>query len=125
MKSISNALSPATLFLTLFLISFTSHGHGDGHHHPPVHSKPQLSQEKIKIIARNHLKRLAHADKDKKSKIDPSWITADFNKAEKKSFNGRIEWVVTFNNDKDKKGKTIYIFLNPNGSFVAANFTGK
>jgi hypothetical protein len=113
------------LVLSLFFLktSFAGTGHGHSHKHSNGHShnhKPaEISIEKAKAIGIEQISNLI-----KRKKIDKSWTKAVFDKTEKKTFSGKKEWVVTFTNEKGKKGKKIYIFLQLSGKMIAANFTG-
>jgi len=87
-----------------------------GHSHKP-HA---ISQEKTIEVGKSQIKRLI-----KSGKINASWNNSTHERSEKKKFNSRAEWVVTFTNEKGVKGKRLYIFLKLSGKFIAANFTGK
>jgi hypothetical protein len=106
--------------LILSTVSFAGPGGGHSHGHGPSHGTSKISKEKTGEIGRSHIERLV-----KSGKLNASWKSAIFDKSEKKSFKGKTEWVVTFNNEKGVKGKKLYIFLELSGEFVAANFTGK
>lgn len=108
-------------FMALSLSVFAGPGHGHDHHghshQGHSHGPKQVSQEETGPIGREHIQRLVKA-----KKIDKSWLKSSFEKSVKKG----PEWLVTFTNEKGKKGKKkLYIFLKLSGSFVAANFTGK
>jgi len=81
---------------------------------------PAINDEAAKATGLTHIARLVKA-----KKIDSTWTKAIFDKAVKKNYGKKTEWLVTFNNEKGVKGKKLYIFLKPSGEFVAANFTGK
>ncbi len=61
-----------------------------------------------------------------KKQLESSWKLLDAKSAEKKIFDDRPEWVVSFQNTKisDKKRQNIYIFMKLNGEFIAVNHTG-
>ncbi|MCO4795566.1 MAG: hypothetical protein KC493_17745 [Bacteriovoracaceae bacterium] len=99
---------------------FAGPGGGHSHGHSHSHSKPKISKEKTGEIGRYHIERLV-----KSGKIEASWKSSTFDKSVKKTFNGKKEWIVTFDNEKVVKNKKLYIFLNLSGKFIAANFTGK
>lgn len=90
----------------------SNHGH--------AHGAKILNIDEAKTAGQFNLERLV-----KINKIDKSWLKASFEMAEQKKFGKKNEWLVTFNNEQGVKGKKLYIFLKPNGEFVAANFTGK
>ncbi|MEX1099174.1 MAG: DUF6488 family protein [Bacteriovoracaceae bacterium] len=110
--------------LVFSTVTFAGPGHGHSHKkkrsHGHSHQANAVSKEKTVEIGKNHVERLI-----KKGKIDDSWKSAKHDKSEKKKYGDRVEWVVTFNNEKGVKGKKLYIFLKESGEFVAANFTGK
>ncbi|MGE3973550.1 MAG: DUF6488 family protein [Bdellovibrionales bacterium] len=113
------------LALTVYSsVSFAGPGHSHGHAHEDgkthTHDAPALTEQSAQEAGALHVKRLV-----KIGKIDGSWVDATFDKAEKKGTGKKTEWLVTFNNEKGEKGKKLFIFLKPNGDFVAANFTGK
>jgi hypothetical protein len=92
------------------------HGHGHGHSHSPV-DQATAKTKASKIIA----------SLVKQKTIDKSWTSIPVNAAEKKTFNGKQEWVVSYVNEKvaDANKRKLYIFLTLSGDYVAANFTGK
>ncbi len=94
-----------------------SHGGGQARLNNPSTS---LNIKSAKETGQLHLERLI-----KLKKIDSTWSEAVFDKAEKKTFGKKTEWLATFTNKKGVKGEKIYIFLKMNGEFIAANFTGK
>ena len=61
-----------------------------------------------------------------KNKLDQSWASIKASSAEKKELNGRIEWVITYNNEKiiDTSKQKLYVFLTMGGDYIAANHTG-
>jgi len=62
----------------------------------------------------------------KERKIGLSWLRATYLKSVEKKFGSEKEWVVIYKNRKIKnnKKKTLYVFLNLFGDFLAANYTG-
>lgn len=111
-------------FITFLLTTNSFAGTGHGHTHGPVDLCKKLATKNIKIssiaIGKCHISRLVKA-----GKIDVSWKNAKHIQSVTKKFRGRDEWLISFNNEKGKKGKKLFIFLNLKGGFVAANFTGK
>ena len=63
--------------------------------------------------------------KTKSGRSRVSYSKATFDKSIKKTFSGKQEWVVSFNNVKGIKGTKLFIFLRPSGKFIAANFSGQ
>ncbi len=114
------------ILLSMILSTFTfagiggGHSHGHGHSHEKKVAVKLIDAKKAEKLARNKVRVLAFQEK-----IDLTWNSAKLASAIIKEFKGKKEWLVTFSNEKGKKGKTLYIFLKPDGEFVAANFTGK
>jgi len=106
---------------TLSLFSVTAIA-GGGHDHSHEHSHSAVDQttansKATKIVA-NFIK---------KKTLDKSWAGVAVNSSEKKMFNGKQEWVVSFFNKKiaDAKKRKLYVFLTLSGDYIAANYTGK
>jgi molecular chaperone DnaK (HSP70) len=97
-----------------------SHGHGHGHSHAAKKAKKPLSDQGLKQVAEKQINRLIQ-----QKKIDVSWENAEFLNLVDKKFGGVSKKMLSYKNDKGVKGKTLYIILMADGSFVAANFTGK
>ena len=112
------------IIITLTFSTITFAGPGHGHSHAPKYLCKKLATKDLKTssvaIGKCHVSRLV-----KSGKINSSWSSSKHTKSIKKDFKGKKEWVVSFSNAKGVKGKNLYIFLNLDGSFVAANFTGK
>ena len=112
------------IIVILVFSSITFAGPGHGHSHGPVDTCEKLATKDLKKssieIGKCHISRLIKA-----GKISSSWSGSKHEQSITKTFKGKKEWVVTFNNEKGVKGKNLYIFLNLDGGFVAANFTGK
>ena len=112
-------LKTLILSLTLCLLSVTAiagGGHDHGHSHEPV-NQATANSKATKIIA----------SFIKQKKLDKSWAGSAVNASEKKTFNGKQEWVVSFVNKKvtDAKKRKLYVFLTLSGDYIAANYTGK
>ncbi len=110
--------------LALSAINFAGPGHGHKHAHEEghghFHAAPDVTKEKTRSIGKHHIARLL-----KEGKLDASWAHASYDNSVLKTAGKKKEWLVTFNNAKSTKGKKLYIFLRPSGSFIAANFSGK
>ncbi|MCW8901502.1 MAG: DUF6488 family protein [Gammaproteobacteria bacterium] len=105
------------LTLGLFsMIAIAGSGHDHGHSHEPVNQE-NASSIATKIVA-NFIKQKT---------LDKSWESTTVSSSEKKMFNGKQEWVVSFENEKvtDAKKRKLYIFLTLSGDYIAANYTGK
>ena len=104
------------LSLTLGLFSMTAmagggHDHGHGHSHEPV-NQTTANSKATKIVA----------SFIKQKTLDKSWAGTTVNSSEKKTFNGKQEWVVSFVNEKvtDVKKRKLYVFLTLSGDYIAA-----
>ena len=114
-------LKTLLLAFTLGLFSIAAiagggHDHGHGHSHSPV-NQVTANSKATKIIA----------SFIKQKTLDNSWASTTVSSSEKKMFNGRQEWVVSFVNETvaDAKKRKLYIFLTLSGDYIAANYTGK
>lgn len=114
-------LNTLLLSLTLSLFSMLAiagggHDHGHGHSHEPVNQS----------AANTNATKILNSFVKQKT-IDKSWTSASVSSSEKKLFNGKQEWVVSFLNEKiaDTKKRKLYIFLTLSGNYIAANYTGK
>ena len=108
-----------TFTLSLFSVAVIAgggHDHGQGHSHSVV-DQTTVNSNATKIIT----------SLIKNNKLDKSWAGIAVNSSEKKIFNGRQEWVVSFVNNKvtDAKKRKLYVFLTLTGDYIAANYTGK
>ena len=110
------ALTPAAV------LAGKDHDHGHSHDDGHSHSHDPVSQKKAEEIAMKSVARLVD-----KGKVDKSWKSVSVAKSEKKKFGNKMEWVVSFKNDKvsDKSKQTLYVFLSLTGNYIAANYTGK
>ena len=114
-------LKTLLLSLILGLFSMTAmagggHNHGHGHSHELVNQKTANSKA-TKIVA----------SFIKQKTLDKSWAGTTVSSSEKKTFNGKQEWVVSFVNEKvtDVNKRKLYVFLTLSGDYIAANYTGK
>ena|SRR5688572_17424617 len=89
-------------------------GHGVGGHHAI-----DEAEAKEKAVA-------TVAELVAQGKVEAVWKTKQ-PKVEKKRFGKKKEWVATFENaeSKDLTKKRLYVYLDMEGEFVAANHTGK
>lgn len=60
-------------------------------------------------------------------RLEKSWSESKLVEAKTQTINEEKEWVVSYNNpkEKDNKKKTIYIFLDEFGNPFSINFTGE
>ena len=84
-------------------------------------SRKKIEAKIARKMAIIEIKRLV-----KEKKIGLSWLGATHLKSVEKKFGSEKEWVVIYKNRKIKnnKKKMLYVFLNPFGDFLAANYTG-
>ena len=104
--------------VVLLTFSVTGAYAGEGHSHAP---KTKITKTQVLLQATSIV-----ADIVQKGKLDASWAELEPTLAEKKTFNNRSEWVITFNNPKeeDKEKQTLYVFLSLYGEYLGANHTG-
>jgi hypothetical protein len=107
-------------FIFLFYASYVQVGPGHGHSHGAA--QVEVSKSDVLTSASKALSSLV-----KKGKIEKSWAKVKVNKTEKKAFGGQQNWVISFENkkEKDKKKRTLYVFFNLYGKYLGSNFTGK
>lgn len=103
------------ILVSAMLANYTFAGIGG----QPGHSHA-VDAQKAEELARKQIQVLIFQEK-----IDQSWAQASLGSSEIKNFESKKEWLLIFENNKGVKGKKLYIFLKLDGSFVAANFTGK
>jgi len=101
---------------SMMAVAGGGHNHGHGYSHSPVNQK-----------AANAIATKVFESFIKQKKLDESWASIAISSSEKKTFNGRQEWVVSFVNEKvtDAKKRKLYVFLTLSGDYIAANYTGK
>ncbi|MDH5219490.1 MAG: DUF6488 family protein [Gammaproteobacteria bacterium] len=117
-----NQHTKAILLISMLLIGFNSPqsyagpGH-DGHAHSHDVDANTAKKNAAKVV--NKLV--------EKKKISDTWGSTQATTVEKKRFGKQDEWVVTFKNPKeqDSSKQTLYVFLNMEGKYLAANFTGQ
>ena len=105
------------LILSLFSTTiFAGGNHDHGIKHPPV------NQEVANTYALKVIDSLIS-----RNRIDKSWEAISISATEKKTFDGRQEWVVSFVNENiaDEDKKKLYVFLTLSGEYLAVNYTGK
>ena len=108
-----------TLFICLTLFgasAIAGPGHEGGHSHGPVTDT---------VAADKALKKVEQLVKS--GKIDASWSGIKPASIEQKIYANGPEWVITFKNDKvsDVSKQALYLFFKLDGSYIAANHTGK
>lgn len=104
--------------VVLLAFSVTGVYAGAGHSHGPKTeiTEIQASAQATKIVA----------DIIEKGKLDASWAQVQPVEIQKKTFEGSPEWVITFNNPREKNPakQKLYVFLSLYGDYFAANHTG-
>ena len=93
-----------------------------GHSHRYDDLKNEVSRETIEKAAKQKVQSLV-AEK----KIPKSWESAAISKIGKTHYGDTDDWVVGFDNMKikNKKKRTLYIFVSVRGEIRGANYTGK
>lgn len=111
------------LFFFLVKSNFAFSGPSKDHMHfnKGVTNNRSISKTKAIELAQGHVFRLTM-----KGKLNRSWLRSKFLDIKKKMFYGKNEWVLRFKNEKEiEKVDILYIFLKMDGSYLAANFSGK
>lgn len=112
----------AILCLSTFLVSVPVLAEPDHKHGPGGHTHAPATAEQVSARAIERVKSMVQ-----RGKLDKSWVAAKPEPAYQKDFAKGTEWVVAFRNDKvDDAGKrTLYVFFSLEGSYIAANYSGK
>ncbi len=95
-----------------------AHGPAGGGHGPKTEiTESQASAKATQVVATIV----------KKGELDASWSQIQPAKVKKETFEGKLEWVVTFNNpaEKDTAKQKLYVFLSLYGEYTGANYKGK
>jgi uncharacterized protein DUF6488 len=118
MKTLATTLVLTSLIFGAPIMAATGHGHDHGHSHAQVPVNQATAEKNADEVIASLVER---------DKIDKSWSTIKVSSIEKKEFEGRAEWVVTFNNEKitDIDKQKIYVFLTIGGEYIAVNYTGE
>jgi hypothetical protein len=108
----------AVLALALILGAPTAHSHGDD----PSHSHSQITQKQAGEFARQVIAAMI-----RERAVGESWGKAALASATKKKRGRATEWVVVFNNaaEPDPAKRTLYVFLDLEGEYLAANHSGR
>ncbi|MCF6339903.1 MAG: DUF6488 family protein [Sulfurimonas sp.] len=119
-KLIKTTVVTLALSLTT-LYAGSGHSHDDGHDHGHTKAQKEVSKSVIEKTANQKLAELV-----KNKKIKKNWLNVSISNMEKKKFNSKDEWIVSFNNNqiKDKNKQTLYIFVDEYGKVTGANYTG-
>lgn len=117
----------ASLTAALAFAAAPALAHEGGHAprpRPPV-QRPPLPVAVTEDVATQR----AQAEVDRlvtEKKVEASWQSErKFKSLEKKTRGASFEWRVTFENPAAAKKKVLYVFLTADGTFVAANHSGK
>jgi hypothetical protein len=118
MKLIASIFVASTLLLAGPAMAGGGHDHGHGHSHSQVPVDKSVAQTNGGKIIASLVSR---------KKIDQSWTDITASSVEKKMYQDRPEWVITYNNKKVKEvdKQKLYVFLTVSGDYIAANYTGK
>lgn len=108
----------ATLLASLSVAPVASAGEGGSCH---FHGSVPAKESVVVGCAKDRVNALVGS-----SKLEKSWKSAQFDKAETVEGKNKKEWRLTFSNPTAPDGseKTLYLFYTPTGNFIAANFTG-
>jgi hypothetical protein len=111
-------ISKITLLVVLNLFVMTAIAQSEGGHY----HGPRISEEEAKVEAKGVVKKLVG-----ENKIDGSWTLTEPGSSSQRTFEGHLEWVVTFRNDtiEDETKRTLYVFLTLGGEYTGANYTGQ
>ncbi|MGE4396136.1 MAG: DUF6488 family protein [Sulfurimonas sp.] len=120
MKNLLKSLAVLAAISSTTLFAGSGHSHDGEHGHS--HTLVKVSEKKVKQTAKRELQGLI-----KRAKIDKSWSSIEAQSMEKKSFDGKMEWVVVFMNKsvKDVKKQKLHIFVTEYGEVTGANYSGK
>ena len=107
-----------SFFILLFLNASISFAHGS---HPSA-PKKLIKASEAKQLAEKLLSVLIN-----RKELGESWTGIKANDPEKKKFSEQLEWVVSFDNskEKEKKKRKLYTFFSLYGELLGANFTRK
>jgi hypothetical protein len=110
-KLSSAALSMALIAAPVFAASDHEHGH----------AHETMTQEAASTAAVKKRDELIKA-----GKLEASWGSVAVKSVEQKTFKKGPEWVVTLQNEavSDPTKRTLYMFYDMSGHYLAANFTG-
>jgi hypothetical protein len=109
--------------VAIFVIAFAvaaplarAHGDDPSHTHNPI--TQQQAREFAKLVVDAMLREKA---------VGESWSKATVASADKKKRGRKTEWVVVFNNpaESDPAKRKLYVFLDLEGEYVAANHSGR
>ncbi len=105
--------------VVLLAFSVTGAYAGSGHSHSQNTEKiteSQASEQATKLVA-------AIVEK---GKLDASWAKVQPAEVQKKTFKNGLEWVITFDNpkEKDPAKQKLYVFLSLYGDYLGANHIG-
>lgn len=94
---------------------------GPGHGHSHAESSKSITAIRAKMVANSVVKQ-----KIKDGKLGEEWLKIAPNKPVQKTFKGKKEWVITFDNPKatDETKKRLYVFVSQSGRPTGINFTG-
>jgi len=91
---------------------------GAGHSHGP---KTEITESQASAKATQLIAAIV-----KEGKLDASWAQVQPEEVKKKSSKDRSEWIISFNNprEKDPAKQTLFVFLSLYGDYLGANHTG-
>ena len=104
------------ILLTAATLSATSAFAGPGHSHEGPITEMEAIKDASAVVA-------AFVQK---GSLDASWSEVKATEAQKKKIKYTQKWVVTFSNpsEPNPENKTLHVFLNVDGEYLGANFSG-
>jgi hypothetical protein len=118
MRKLLSIAAMCLMCLGLALAVPVANAHGDD----PGHSHDQITQRQ----ARDFAKRVVAAMVREKA-VGESWNKATLTTASKKKRGRTSEWVVVFDNpaEPDPAKRSLHVFLDLEGEYLAANHSGR
>jgi hypothetical protein len=110
------------LFVTAVLLGLAAAPAARAHGDKPGHTHHQITQKQAGEFAK-----LVVAAMVREEAVAPSWNKATLTSAAKKKRGHTTEWVVVFDNpaETDAAKRTLYVFLDLEGEYIAANHSGR
>lgn len=103
--------------LAVAVNSVYAHGPGGEGHGPLTEITESEAGERAALLVATIIE---------KGKLDATWAAVTPARIIKQIFNGSPEWIVTFDNpkEKDPEKQKLYVFISIYGQYLGANHTG-